>query len=171
MLVSAIVAQARNRVIGRDNQIPWHLPADLAWFKKWTMGHHLIMGRKCFDSIGRPLPKRVNVVVTRDAFFLGTGLVVARTVDEAFEICLEAGESEVFVIGGGQIYEQTMPLWDKIYLTDVELDVPDGDVFFPKIDVREWRQVFSERREADEKNHWAHTFRILERSGAGAAED
>ncbi len=171
MLVSAIVAQARNRVIGRDNQIPWYLPADLAWFKKCTSGHHIIMGRKCFESIGRPLPKRTNIVITRDPFFIGTGLVVARSVEEALEICLENGENEAFVIGGGQIYQQTMPFLDKLYLTDVELEVPDGDVFFPKTDPSEWRQIFGEKHLPDEKNEWPFTFRILEKINPASPMD
>lgn len=171
MTVSAIAAQARNRVIGRDNQIPWYLPADFAWFKKCTLGHHIVMGRKCFESIGRPLPKRTNVVITRDPFFIGTGLVVARSVDEALEICLENGENEAFIIGGGQIYEQTMEFWDKVYLTDVELDVPDGDVFFPKIDPAEWRQIFAEKHAADEKNELDFTFRIMEKISGTAPTD
>jgi dihydrofolate reductase len=163
MQVSAIVAQAKNRVIGRDNSIPWYLPADFAWFKKCTLDHHIIMGRKCFESIGRPLPKRTNIVITRDPFFVGTGLVVARSVEDALEMAAENGEKEAFIIGGGQIYQQSMNFWDKIYLTDVQMEVPDGDVFFPKIDTKNWQETFSEKHAPDEKNEWAFTFRILER--------
>ena len=162
MQVSTIVATAQNRVIGRDNQIPWYLPADLAWFKKQTLGHHIIMGRNCFESIGRPLPKRTNVVISRDPFFVATGVVVARSVEEALEIALENGETEAFIIGGGQIYAQTEPFWDKIFWTEVELEV-EGDVFFPEIKANEWREVFSEKHLPDAKNEWAFTFKILEK--------
>lgn len=162
MTVSAIVAVAKNGVIGLQNQIPWYLPADLAWFKKQTLGHHIIMGRKCFESIGRPLPKRVNIVITRDPFFVGEGLVVARSVSEALEIALDAGETEAFIIGGGQIYRQSLEFWDKIYLTEVDLDTP-GDVFFPEIRADDWRETFSEKHLPDEKNEWSFTFRILEK--------
>ena len=163
MTISAIVAQARGRAIGRDNQIPWHLPADLAWFKKCTLGHHIVMGRKCFESIGRPLPRRTNVVITRDPGFDAPGTIVVRSVEEAIETCRAGGENEAFIIGGGQIYLQTMRFWDKIYLTDVELEVPDADVFFPKTDPADWRQVFFEKHAADEKNPAPFTFRILEK--------
>lgn len=164
MIVSAIVAVAKNNVIGLNNGIPWYMPADLVWFKKQTLGHHIIMGRKCFESIGRPLPKRVNMVITRDPFFIGTGIVVARSVDEALEIALDAGDDEAFIIGGGQIYRQSLEFWDKIYLTEVDIDTP-GDVFFPEIEVGEWREIFSEKHPPDEKNEWPFTFKILEKIG------
>ena len=162
MTVSAIVAAARNNVIGRDNQIPWYLSADLKYFKKTTLGHHVIMGRKSFESIGRPLPKRTNVVITRDPFFVATGCVVVHSLAEALEFAEQAGETEAFVIGGGEIYRQAMPLLDKIYLTEVAANV-DGTVFFPEIDENEWREVFREAHGADEKNEFDFTFRILER--------
>jgi dihydrofolate reductase len=162
MLVSVIVATAKNNVIGKDNQIPWYLPADLAYFKRTTLDHHIIMGRNCFRSIGRPLPKRTNIVVTRDPFFRADGVLVAHSVEEALGMAFDNGEHEAFIIGGGAIYRETQDLWDKIYLTEVDLEV-EGDVFFPEINPSEWYETWRERHEPDEKNKWAYTFRILER--------
>jgi dihydrofolate reductase len=162
MLISAIVATAKNNVIGKSNQIPWYLPADLSYFKKTTLEHHIIMGRNSFHSIGRPLPKRTNIVVTRDPFFIADGVRVAHSVEEALGMAFDGDESEVFIIGGGEIYRETADLWDRIYLTEVALEV-DGDVFFPKIIPTEWKEIWSEAHSPDEKNEWPYTFRILER--------
>lgn len=163
MLVSAIVAVARNNVIGHDNQIPWYLPADLAWFKRCTLGHAIIMGRKCFRSIGRPLPKRTNIVITRDPFFVADGVVLANSIEAALELAYDAGETEAFIIGGGEIYGQTRQFWDKIYLTEVDLEV-EGDTFFPEINPAEWRETFREAHAPDAKNEWPFVFRILEKT-------
>ncbi|NUO03715.1 MAG: dihydrofolate reductase, partial [Saprospiraceae bacterium] len=120
MIISAIVAVAKNNVIGKNGEIPWYLPADLRFFKQTTLNHHVIMGRRSFDSIGRPLPKRTNVVITRDPFFVGTGCIVAHSVEEALHIARNNGETEAFIIGGGEIYAQSMPYWDRLYLTRVD---------------------------------------------------
>jgi dihydrofolate reductase len=162
MLVSAIVATAEGNVIGKDNQIPWYLPADLAYFKRRTLEHHVIMGRNCFHSIGRPLPKRTNIVISRDPFFVAEGVLVARSIEEALGMAYDAGEQEAFIIGGGQVYRESADLWDKIYLTEVNLRV-EGDVFFPEIDPAEWRETWREAHQADAKNEWDYSFRILER--------
>lgn len=162
MLVSAIVATAQNRVIGKDNQIPWYLPADLAYFKRTTLEHHIIMGRNSYESIGRPLPKRTNIVITRDPYFTATGVLVAHTVEEALGLAYDNGETEAFIIGGGAIYRETADVWDKLYLTEVDLEV-EGDVYFPDVDFSAWREISSETHAADAKNAWAYTFRILER--------
>lgn len=162
MIVSAIVAMSRNGVIGKDNQIPWYLPADLKYFKKTTLGHHVIMGRKSFESIGRPLPNRTNIVITRDPFFVATGCIIAHSVEEALQIAEANGEEEVFIIGGGEIYRQSWPYLDRIYLTKVETEV-DGDVFFPLIDENDWEEIASESHQADEKNPFDYTFLILEK--------
>ncbi len=162
MIISAIVATARNNVIGKDNDIPWYLPADLKYFKKTTLGHHIIMGRKSFVSIGRPLPKRTNIIITRDPFFVASGCVVVHSLPEAIRVARDNGEEEVFIIGGGQIYEQAMPLLNKIYLTEVDTMV-DGDVFFPSINQEEWEEVGRENHQPDEKNEYAYTFVILEK--------
>ncbi len=163
MTISCIVATARNRVIGRDNNIPWYLPADLQYFKKTTISHTIIMGRNCYASIGRPLPKRTNIIVTRDPFFISSNCEVARNIPEALHMAHQNGETEVFIIGGGQIYEQTIGLWDKLYLTDVDLDV-DGDVFFPEIEYNEWKLLSEEFHMKDEKNEFNYTFKIFQKS-------
>lgn len=163
MLVSAIVAAARNLVIGHQNQIPWYLPADLKYFKKVTTGHHVIMGRKSFESIGKPLPNRTNVVITRDLFFVATGCTVVHSLGEALELSEAHGETEAFIIGGGEIYRQSWPYLDRIYLTEVDIEPEEGDVHFPKINEEEWRELSREAHAADEKNAFGYVFRILER--------
>ncbi len=162
MIISTIVAVAKNNVIGKDNDIPWYLPADLKYFKKITTGHHIVMGRKCYESIGRPLPKRTNVVVTRNPFFIATGCLVTHNVAEAVQLAEANGEEEVFIIGGGQIYEIALPHVDRIYLTEVDLEV-EGDIFFPEIDKNNWTLVKETKHQADEKNEYDYTFKILER--------
>lgn len=162
MIVSAIVAVAKNNVIGKDNQIPWYLPADLSWFKRTTLGHHILMGRNCFRSIGRPLPKRTNIVITRDPFFTADGVLVAHSIEEALGMAYDAGETEAFIIGGGEIYRDSADLWDKLYLTEVELETA-GDVFFPALEPSEWREIWREPHAVDEKNEYPHVFSILER--------
>lgn len=163
MIISCIVATAHNDVIGRNNEIPWYLPADLKYFKKVTTGHHVIMGRNCYVSIGKPLPNRTNVIISRDPFFIASSCLVVRSIKEALELAYENGETEAFVIGGGQIYEQTQELWDKIYITEVDLKV-EGDVFFPKVDFTNYNLVSSEAHLADEKNEFDYTFKVYERT-------
>ncbi|HHM20955.1 MAG TPA: dihydrofolate reductase [Bacteroidetes bacterium] len=162
MIISAIVATAKNNVIGQDNGIPWYLPADLKYFKKTTLGHHIIMGRKSFLSIGRPLPKRTNIVVSRNPFFTASGCLIAASVEEALDIAKKNGEEEVFIIGGGQIYKHSLPLLHRIYLTEVDVEV-EGDVFFPTLKEEEWIETERKARQPDEKNKYAYVFRVLER--------
>jgi dihydrofolate reductase len=162
MLVSAIVAVAKNNVIGKDNQIPWYLPADLAYFKRTTMGHHILMGRNSFRSIGRPLPKRTNVVLTRDLFFSAEGVLVAHSIEEALGIAFDNGETEAFIIGGGAIYRDSMDLWDRLYLTEVDIQ-PEGDVFFPELEPDTWKESWREEHLSDAKNEYGYVFRILDR--------
>lgn len=162
MIISSIVAVGHHNVIGHDNQIPWYLPADLKYFKAITTGHHVIMGKNCYLSIGKPLPNRTNVIITRDPFFISTGCVVVHSIKEALQIAFENGEEEAFIIGGGQIYDQTSELWDKIYLTEVDVKAK-GNVFFPTVDPNEWLIVSEKRCHADEKNEYNYTFKILER--------
>lgn len=158
MRISCIVAMTPERVIGKDNQIPWYLPADLQYFKKTTLGHHVIMGRNCFESIGRPLPKRTNIIVTRDAFFISSNCLIARSIPEALELAFLDGEEEVFIIGGGQIYDQTKDLWNKLYITEVLCNEP-GDVFFPATDPDTWQLVSEEKHSRDEKNAFDYIFK------------
>ena len=162
MIISAIAAMARNRVIGLNNQIPWYIPDDLKFFKRTTLDHHILMGRKNFMSLGRPLPKRTNVVITRDPFFISSGCVVVHSVEEAIEVARENGETEAFIIGGGEIYAQTVDLWDKLYLTEVHAEV-EGDVYFPEIDLDQWKLLDEDFREAGERNDFDFTIRTYER--------
>lgn len=162
MIVSAIVAISKNGVIGKENQIPWYLPADLVFFKRTTIGHHVIMGRHSFLSIGRPLPKRTNIVVTRNPFFTASGCLVAHSLEEALGIALDAGETEAFIIGGGQIYRESMPYLDRIYLTAIDAEM-EGDVLFPSIGEDEWKLIREEPHPPDEKNPFAYSFQVWER--------
>lgn len=158
--ITQVVAMAENRVIGRDNALPWHLPADLAHFKRLTMGKPIVMGRKAFEAIGRPLPGRHNIVLTRNRGYAAEGCTVVHTLDEAI---VAAGDvEEVAVIGGEQIYRQFLPRADRIHLTVVHAEV-DGDTWFPPLEEGAWRTVGREFRPADDKNPYAMSFLQLER--------
>lgn len=160
MIISAIAAVSKNGVIGADGQIPWYLPADLKYFKKTTLHHHILMGRKTFESIGMPLPKRTNIVVTRNPFFIASNLLIVNSVEEGIELAIENGESELFIIGGGQIYKDSISYWDRIYLTEVDLEV-NGEVYFPSFNETEWNLVASDYFLPDDKNEVAYTFKIF----------
>lgn len=164
MLISLIAAVARNGVIGKDNTLPWHLPSDLAYFRRTTIGHHVIMGRKTFEEfgIGKPLPKRTNVVITRHLNRPISGCYLVGSLNDAFDFARNNGETEAFVIGGGQIYQLALPLAQRIYLTYIEAE-PDGDTFFPIIDPKEWREIKREEHPADERNPYEYAFAVLER--------
>jgi len=162
MIISCIVAVAEDNVIGKDNDIPWYLPNDLKYFKKRTLNHHIIMGRKCYQSIGKPLPKRTNVIVTRDPYFISSNCIVAQSIEQALNVAYENEEEEVFIIGGGTIYEQTQMIWDKLYLTEVDLKA-EGDIFFPKLDMSEWDFISSEEHKKDDKNKFDHVFKVYQR--------
>jgi dihydrofolate reductase len=162
MLISAIAALTRNRVIGKDNQIPWYLPADLKFFKRTTLGHHILMGRKNYESLGKPLPKRTNVVITRDPYFISTGCIVVHSIEEALQVARDNGEEEAFIIGGGEIYAQSLPLIDKMYLSEIDAEI-EGDVFFPEFDRSNWVVTSEDHHPADERNAFPFTVRIYER--------
>ena len=153
---SLVVAVARNGVIGRDNQLPWRLPDDLAYFKRVTMGHPVVMGRRTWQSIGKPLPGRTNIVVTHDPGFRAPGCVVAHSLDEAWRAA--EGTDEACVIGGTSLFAETLPLADVIHLTEVEADV-EGDTRFPDFDRGEWRETEVARHAADARH--AYPFRIV----------
>lgn len=168
MTLTIIAAVSANDVIGKDNRLPWHLPADLKWFQRHTTGHHVIMGRKTFDEIRKPLPNRVNVVVTRNPGYAPEGVAIARSVDEAIAKAEAAGDDEIFVIGGAEIIAQTLHRADRLYLTRIHADF-EGDTFFPEFDdVNEFHLVDREDFEPDEKNRWAFSFLTYERAGDGA---
>ena len=162
MIISSIAAVAKNRVIGKDNQMPWHLPADLAHFKRTTMGHHIIMGRNNFEAIGRPLPGRTNIIITRDPFYACSNCLVTHSVEEALSLCLENEEAEAFIIGGGQIYAESLKYWDRIYLTEIDALI-DGDVFFPEIRWEDWRLMSDQYHHKNAKNAYDLQFRVFEK--------
>ncbi len=167
MIISAIAACAKDRAIGVDNQLPWHLPADMKHFVRTTRNHHVIMGRKTFQSLGAPLRNRVNIVITRNPFFVADGILVAHSLDEALVIAERNGEEEAFIIGGAEIYRQSMPLLDRIYLTQVDIAVPDADAFFPILD-DEWSLSTEEAHQPDAKNQYRYVFRVFEKKSQGA---
>jgi len=161
-MVSLIVAMSSNRVIGRDGGLPWHLPADLRHFKQTTMGHHLIIGRATWDEVGKPLPGRAMVVVTRNPGFSAEGVLVAHSVDEA--LALARGDDEPFIGGGAEIYRQALEteLVDRLYLTRIHAEV-EGDTVFPAIDLDGWLLADRIDHPADEKNEFAYSFERYDR--------
>lgn len=160
MRISLIAAMAENRVIGVNNALPWRLPADLRHFRQLTTGHHVIMGRRNYESIGKPLPERTNIVITRNPAYHAPGCRVKHSLADALR---DSGDDpEVFVIGGAEIYRQAIEHADRIYLTLVHADIR-GDTFFPEFDMREWRETSRTRHEADEKNPHAYSFMTYDR--------
>ncbi len=159
MTKTIVVAISQNHVIGKDNQLLWHLPADLKHLKVITTGHTVIMGRKTYDSVGKPLPNRRNIIITRTELAI-PGCEVVNSIEGAFTLC--EIEAEVFILGGAEIYRQAMPLTDRIYLTIVHQDF-NGDSFFPAIDKEVWKQVSREDHQSDEKNKLPYSFITLER--------
>lgn len=161
-VLAAIVAMSENRVIGKDNKLPWHLPADLKRFKEITTGHFIIMGRKTFESIGKSLPNRTNIVLSRDANFEAPGCQTLTSIEEAIEQAKEAKQAEIFIIGGAEIYRQLLTKIGRIYLTIIHKEF-EGDAWFPEFNLAEWQEVSREHHEADEKNPHAYSFITLER--------
>ena len=160
MKISIVVAMAANRVIGRDNQLPWHLPADLKHFKQTTMGKPILMGRKTWESIGRPLPGRTNIVITRDENYDAPGCVVVHSIEAALQA--EAQQDEVMVIGGAEFYRQVLPRTDRIYLTRINEDF-EGDTLFPELDSSEWQEAEHVDCDADDNNPHSYSFITLDR--------
>ena len=158
--LSLIVAMAKNRVIGADNKIPWHLPNELKLFKSLTMGHHIVMGRKTYESIDRLLPGRTTVIVTRQRDYEVPGAIVAHSVEEALEACKD--DDEVFVIGGADLFRETLPIADRIYLTVVDAE-PAGDTFMPDFDPAKWRETSAQDFAADARHAHAYRFSVYDR--------
>ncbi len=168
MLISLIVAMAENRVIGRDGGMPWHLPGDLRYFKAVTLGKPVVMGRKTFESIGKPLPGRPNVVITRDANYAPDGAWAVGSLDEGLKLAQrlagEDGADEIMVIGGGQIYAEALDVADRVYLTEVHMSV-DGDTVFPELPPAQWREISREGDEQGEDDSApALSFVVMERA-------
>ena len=162
MTISAIVATAKDNVIGKDNKLLWKLSDDLRRFKRITSGHAVLMGRKTFESLGKPLPNRTNLVVTRDENFAVEGAHVFNQINEALEYARSEGEEELFIIGGGEIYQMMLPAANKLYLTKVHAQ-PEGDTFFPEIHDEEWDVINEEAHKADDRNEFDFVFLDLER--------
>ena len=164
--VAMIVAVARNGVIGHQNRMPWYLPEELQHFKRTTQGKPLVMGRATFESIGRPLPGRTNIVVTRNPDFSHPGIKTAANLADALKLAdsqaVIDGAPEIMVMGGAQIYQQAFPLVERLYLTTVEAE-PEGDAWFPAINEAEWRELSRDTYPAQEGNRYGYLIRVLER--------
>ena len=160
MRLSIVVAMDDNRLIGSKNQLPWHLPADLAYFKKLTTGKSILMGRKTYDSIGRPLPNRRNIVITRNANISIPGCEVVSSIDHALKLTKE--DPEVMVIGGASLCEQLLPKINRLYITKIDGEF-EGDVFFPKYDDFDWLEVSCESHPKDNSNAYSYKFIVLDR--------
>ena len=160
MIVSIIVAMDINRVIGKDNQLPWRLPRELQYVKKTTMGHPIILGRKNYESIGRPLPGRRNIILTRDENFSAEGCEIAHSVEEVYKLC--ENEEEIFIFGGEQIYKLFLEDTDKLYVTVIHHEF-EGDTFFPEIDWTKWKEIFVEQGITDEKNPYEYYYHVYDR--------
>nr|AIA18208.1 Dihydrofolate reductase [uncultured bacterium] len=160
-MISFIWAMDRNRVIGKENKLPWHIPEDLKFFKSSTMGHPIAMGRKTFVSIGRPLPGRENIIITRNKEYSYDGCTVVHSIEEFVEYCREK-EEEYFVIGGAEIFKEMFPFADKLYITLIDEEF-EGDTFFPEFDLGEWELHSFEKGPRNEKNPYDYEFRIYAR--------
>ena len=157
---SLIWAQDENGLIGKDGQLPWRLPADLTWFKKQTMGKPILMGRTTYESIGKPLPGRTNIVLTHQADFQAEGCTVVHSIDEAEQVTSDA--EEIMVIGGAKVYAQLLPHASQFYMTLIHAEF-DGDTQFPNVDLEGWRETSREDHEPDEANAYSYSFITLER--------
>ena len=157
MIRSIIVAKADNNAIGKDNQLIWHMPADLKHFKNTTMGHHIIMGRKTFESQKRPLPGRTSIVITRDKNYKAEGCIIVHSLEDAFKIGEDNKQEEVFILGGAEIYKLAIPFTDKIYLTEIKSTF-EADTFFPTFNMEEWEEIKRSEFPADEKNPYPYIF-------------
>ncbi len=163
MKISSIVAVSDNNAIGIDNDLPWHMPADLKFFKETTLGHYVVMGRKSFESVGRPLPGRTNIVVTRNKQFYNSGVITVNSIPDAIMAAQKTQQKELFIIGGSNIYQQTMPLWDRLYLTKIHTEIKNATAFFPQMDMNKWQLIAKTAHKADIKNAHDYTFCTYER--------
>ncbi|MBI3615427.1 MAG: dihydrofolate reductase [Candidatus Omnitrophica bacterium] len=160
MIISLVVAVSQNGVIGKNNRLPWKLPADLKRFKQLTMNHPILMGRKTFESIGKPLPGRTNIVITHQKDFACCGCLTASSIEKGLQLCENA--DEVFVIGGASIYEQSLPLADRIYLTRIHQDF-EGDTRLFNLDKSAWQEIFREDFKSDTGNKYPYSFVTLKK--------
>jgi dihydrofolate reductase len=162
MTLSAITAVSQNNVIGLHNDLPWHLPADMRFFKSTTMGHVVVLGRKSYEAFGKAYPGRTNIVITRQQNYALPDAIVVHSLEEAIRKAKTIEQQEIFILGGAQIFRQSMPLIDRIYLTRIYHDF-EGDAFFPTMNTKEWKLVKDEKHEPDEKNKYRYAFQTWER--------
>jgi dihydrofolate reductase len=160
-VISAIVAMGENRVIGNHNQLPWYLPADLKHFKAVTTGHAILMGRKTYESIGRPLPNRTNIILTRNANFVAPGCIIASSLEAAIQSTPSSSQTKLFIIGGAQVYRQCMPYVEHLYLTMIHYSF-EGDTYFPNLD-QTWQEIARETHLPDTANEYTYSFIQLAR--------
>jgi len=163
MIISTIVATGQNNGIGINNDLPWHMPADLKFFKETTYGFNVLMGRKSFDSVGRPLPGRTNIVVTRNKDFYHSGVITVNSIEEGILYAENNNQKELFIIGGSNIYAQTQHLWNKLYLTKIDIIVNNATAYFPKIDFSKWNHEWEIKHTSDEKNKFNYSFNLYTR--------
>lgn len=163
MILSTIVATSENNVIGIDNDLPWHLPNDLRYFKKRTTNHAIIMGRNTFESIGKALPNRENIVITRNPNFTANGIVCFDAIEHAVNYCEDKAFEEAFFIGGAQIYKECIRWSDKLYITEVHTTIKNGTAVFPEVNWDDWEEIEKEYHEKDDKNAFDHTFIVYHR--------
>lgn len=161
-MISLVVAASTNNAIGKNNQLLWHLPNDLKFFKNTTWGGVVVMGRKTFESVNKPLPGRLNIVITSNKDWTAESVVTANSLEEALEKAIAAHYKEIFIIGGGEIYRQSLAIANRIYLTRVHTQI-DGDTFFPELKPTEWKLVSATECIADEKNAFDHTIEVWDR--------
>ncbi len=164
MKLSAILAMDRNRAIGKNNQLPWHLPEDLKFFKRTTLGKPVLMGRKTYESLGKPLKDRLNIVVSHQkGLDLPEGVLLCHNLQEGIAHMQKQEVEEGFIIGGGKIFAESMDLLDRLYLTLVDTEIDDADVFFPQVDHSQWKLVWEEKHQADDRHQYDYVFQQLER--------
>ena len=165
MIVSAIAALSQNRVIGKNNDLPWKLPDDMKFFMESTKGHHVVMGRRNYDSLHekyKPLPQRTNIVITRQQDFKAPGCVVMHAVEPALDLARKNGEKECFIIGGAEIYQLAMPYTTRLYMTEIDA-VIEGDTFFPEFDQSDWKEISRQHHPADQRHAYAFDIVIYDR--------
>ncbi|MGN6801948.1 MAG: dihydrofolate reductase [Ginsengibacter sp.] len=162
-MLSHIVAASQNNIIGVKNGLPWHLPNDFKYFKNKTWAMPVIMGSSTYESMKKDLPGRINIVVTRKTDWKPENVFIAHSIDEAIEKAKESGANEIFIIGGGKVFQETINIIDRIYLTRVHTSV-DGDTYYPEIDMEKWKMVSEEPHQADEKNNYAYSFQVWEKA-------
>jgi len=167
MIISCIAAIGKNNEIGVDDDLPWYLPDDLKYFKKTTLGRTVLLGRKNLEAIikilGKPLPNRTNIVVTRNKEWYRSDVKIVHSIEAGIKYAQALGEEELFIIGGGTIYAQSMHLCDRLYLTEVEAEIPSANVFFPTVDFSQWKLVSQEAHQANDKNKYDFCFKVYHR--------